>query len=314
MKKFKAITGAFIFCLVCLSCTDRESAFKEYIEREDWDSLLQMYDTSSDSLRANEISYIDIALAAKGELAERAFNYLQGGPACLFPDWHLQEWEAEILTDIYYQAGHIALAQRMAFEADVCYAPEHSNRMLKRLVQTNIIYCNWPIAEKYICILEKEGGKWRDWATAQREFLNRQDLVEQNEEYGIKKRCIPDENFISLDRGIVADLKDIIKANPEHRNTVEILGVYYLLALDFGVFKEFLDEYHGTEILPELPRSFAEAACMLSEETPGYWKTVGVGASTYREYVDFKNRMSAGLSLDKYRGTYWVYVMKMNTR
>lgn len=156
------------------------------------------------------------------------------------------------------------------------------------------------------------GGKWKEWASSQRRFLNRPDLVEQDEEYGMKVRCIPDGNFISQYRGIDADLRDIIKANPEHRNTVEILGVYYLLAMDFEAFRKFIDDYYGTEILPELPRSFAEAACMMSEITPGYWKSVGVSSSVYREYVDFKNRLSSGLSADKYRGTYWVYVMKMN--
>lgn len=303
-----------ISLFVCLSCADRQATLRKCVENEDWNGLLEMYETSSDSLMTAEISYIDIALAANGQLADKAFNYLQGGAACLFPDWHLQAWEAEILTDIYYQAGHIALSQRMAFEADVCYAPGHSNRMLKRLVQTNLIYSNWPIAEKYICFLEREGGKWKEWASSQRRFLDHPELVEQDEEYGMKKKCIPAENFISEVDGIDSDFRKIIKANPQHRNTVEILGVYYLLSLDFDAFRGMLDEYYGTEVLPELPRSFAEAACMLSELTPGYWKTVGVPSSIFREYVAFKNRLAAGLSPDKFRGTYWMYVMQMNTK
>lgn len=298
-----------------MSCTDEQTLKLRCIENEDWAGLLQIYDSSpTDSLRAIDVSYINIALAAQGQLGDKAFNYLQAGPTCLFPDWDRNPTEGEILTDIYYQAGHIAMARRMAFEADEYRSPEHSNRMMKRLVQCGLIYEDWAVAEKYIHYLEGVGGRYAEWAASQRRFLGHPELIEQDEEYGMKRRCIPDKNFISYERGIATDLKDIMKANPEHRNTVEILGVYYLLALDFQVFKEFLDECYGSGILPELPRSFAEAACMLSEENPGYWKTVGVPVDIYREYSDFKKRLAAGLSMDKYSGTFWVYVMKLNTR
>lgn len=314
MGNYGRILSSLLVCLACTACADEQSLKREYIENEDWAGLLELYDSSPDSLKAIDVSYINIALAAQGQLGDKAFNYLQGGPTCLFPDWNRNPTEGEILTDIYYQAGHIALARRMAFEADELYSPKHSNRMMKRLVQCALIYEDWPVAEKYICYLEWEGGKWKEWAQSQRRFLHHPEMIEQDAEYGMKRKCIPTENFIADERDITANLKHIMRANPEHRNTVEILGVYYLLALDFQIFKDFLDEYYGTEILPELPRSFAEAACLLSEMTPGYWKTVGVPVGIYREYVDFKNRMAAGLSPDKYSGTYWVYVMKLNTR
>lgn len=313
MGKHSWIFIALLVCLACIACKDEQSLKRGYIENEDWEGLLGLYDSSPDSLRAIDVSYINIALAAQGQLGDRAFNYLQGGPTCLFPDWDRNPTEGEILADIHYHAGNIALARRMAFEADECYSPRHSNRMMKRLVQCALIYEDWIVAEKYICYLEREGGKWKEWARSQRRFLNQPEMIERDEEYGMKRCCIPTENFIADERDISSNLKDIMRANPEHRNTVEILGVYYLLALDFQTFKEFLDEYCGTEILPELPRSFAEAACLLSEMTPGYWKTVGVPVGVYREYVDFKNRMAAGLPPDRYSGTYWVYVMKLNT-
>lgn len=43
-------------------------------------------------------------------------------------------------------------------------------RMLKRLVQTNLIYGAYPVAEKYIRILENT-FYYKDWAKSQRKFL-----------------------------------------------------------------------------------------------------------------------------------------------
>lgn len=303
----------FLITLFCLSCSSGKTELDRFIGNEDWDGILTAY-KDADSLRTIDIAYANIALATKGQLADKAFNYIQVGPEGLFPDWQLTSTEGKILAYILYEAGHVSLAQKMAFETDVNCAPAHDGNMLKMLVKTNLIYGNWVVAEKYICFLEREGGRNAEWASEQRKFLGNPDAVADDPEYGPRRKCMPEEGFVTFRRGYDADLKDIIKANPTYRNAVDILGVYYLLCLDFENFKAFVDGNIGTEALPSLPRSFAEAACMLSEQYQGYWKSVGVPKEIYREYVDFKNRMAAGLSPDKYRGTFWVYVMIKNAR
>ena len=79
-------------------------------------------------------------------------------------------------------------------------------------------------------------------------------------------------------------------------------------------FKEMLDTFYGTEVLPTLPASFAEAACMLSEMDSGYWKRVGVSQSLYNRYRDFKKRIGTGLSMDRFRDTFWYYIMRVNSQ
>lgn len=300
-----------LIAMLCLSCVSGRTELDNYIENEDWDGILRTY-KDADSLRTIDIAYVNIALATKGRLADDAFTYIQAGPGGLFPEWQMMATEGRILAYILYEAGHVSLAQRMAFETDVNCAPGHDSNMIKMLVKTNLIYGNWEIAEKYICFLEMERGRNSKWATSQRIFLGNDKAVLEDSEYGPRRKCMPEENFITEWRGYDADLKDIIKANPTYRNAIEILGVYYLLCLDFEDFKSMVDEYLGTEILPELPRSFAEAACMLSEQYQGYWKIVGVTKDIYRKYSDFKTRLSSGLSMNRYKDTYWVYVMRMN--
>jgi hypothetical protein len=115
-------------------------------------------------------------------------------------------------------------------------------------------------------------------------------------------------------RGIEEDLKDIIRANPSNRKAVEYLGSIYLLDFKMDDFKAMLDEFYGTEALKTLPASFAEAACMLSELNRGYWKEVGVSPETNNLYWDFKKRLGTGLSMDKFKNTFWYYIMRANNQ
>ena len=183
--------------------------------------------------------------------------------------------------------------------------------MLQILVKTNIIYGQYAVASKYIRELERH-REYASWATSQRRFLNDDAAVVSDPEYGMKRKCIPADDFLAESIGI-EDMDKIIDANPEHRSSVEYLGVYYLLDCDFDNFRSFLDKYYGTPALPSLPRSFAEAVCMMSEAERGYWKRFDVDPAMYRRFCDFAKRLSTGLSMDRFKDTFWYYVMMMNT-
>ena len=256
----------------------------------------------------------NLELAREGRLAEDAFTLVQYTTSGLVLEWE-QDWRlAELLSDIYYEAGHMALAQRYAFEASVFAKGDYNPQMLRRLIQTNIIYGAYPVAEKYIAALEGD-RKYGKWAAAQRLFLGNDEAVAADPEYGAKRKCIPEEDFLSSATGI-EDLEHVIDANPEHHNSIEYLGVYYLLACDFDSFTALLEKYYGTAALPRLPRSFAEAVCLMSEINYGYLRKYGVDGAIYKRYCAFADRLGAGLglSMEKYSDTYWYYVMKMNSQ
>jgi hypothetical protein len=144
-------------------------------------------------------------------------------------------------------------------------------------------------------------------------MLGNDAAVEADSVLGPKRRCVLEEDRIALSEGIEEDLKYILRQNPSHTVTAEYLGVMYLLDCNMEAFKAFLDEFYGTVSLPALPRSFAEAACMLSELERNYWKKMGVSKKTYERYRDFKSRLETGLSEDKYKDTFWYYIMRVNT-
>jgi len=259
-----------------------------------------------------KLSQLNLALAETGQLADKAFHYTQAGSNGILIPWNLTTEIGERLSDIYWSMGHIAFSQRMAFEANVMDERDINPRMVKRLIETNLVFGAYPVAEKYIDILGQEKG-FRKVAQEYRRFLYNDAAIESDPVLGPKRECVPETNFISMVRGIDEDLKDIIRANPGYHNAIEYLGVIYLLDCDMDKFKEMLDEFYGSEALPDLPVSFAEAACMLSEIDRGYWKKMGVSSEVYKRYNDFKSRLENRLSPDKYKDTFWYYIMRVKT-
>lgn len=297
-----------VFVLFSCGHSATEPVF-EYAGEEKYDQLADYCISLGENTRFIDLCEGNMALARTGRLGEDAFMLRQAGRNGLIPEWDMSAQAGEWLSDIYFAMGHMAMAQRMAFESYVS-SDSFNARMMKRLVETNIIYGAYPVAEKYISVLEKE-GTYRSWAKEQRQYLGNDELVGRHPLYGPKRKCIPQTNFISEVRGVDEDLKDIVRANPEHGSTIEYLGLYYLLGFDFMHFREMLDEFYGTEALVQLPRSFAEAVCMMSEEEPGCWKKFGVPSEIFRDYERFKSRFGAGLDISMYKNTFWDYMRRM---
>ena len=310
MKSIKAVLSAAILWALT-SCSPSGGDLDTLVKAWKWDDAVSCGLAHSDALMYRDVFQLNMALAQTGSLADRAFELPQAGSSGLIPEWDRSREAGEWLSDIYFAMGHIALSQRMAFEAAVC-SDSFNAGMYRRLVQTNIIYGEYPVAEMYISALEKD-GTYAKWAREQRRFLYDDAAVEADSLYALKRACIPPKDFMAEYRGIDEDMKDIIRCNPLHRSTIEYLGLYYLLDFDFERFRGMLDEFYGTQALPELPKSFAEAVCMMSETDHGYWKTMGVSRDEYDSYRDFKKRFGAGLDISRYKDTFWYYIMKANT-
>ena len=291
-----------LFLFAC-SCSTRQ------LPSTDWEKVIATYENDEFKVNYLELAKLNLALAQTGRLAEDLFKYTQATSLGLIPEWNRTEEVGRISSDIFFAMGNVAYSQRMAFEANVVAEEEYVPEMLIRLVQTNLIYGAWKVAEKYIDILESDGYD----CSRYRGLLGSDAAVEADPELGPKRRCVLEEDRIALSEGIEEDLKFILRQNPTHTITAEYLGVMYLLDCNMEAFKAFLDEFYGTVSLPALPRSFAEAACMLSELERNYWKKMGVSKKIYEQYRDFKTRLETGLSEDKYKDTFWYYIMRVNT-
>ena len=260
--------------------------------------------------------HLNMALANKGELSDKMFNFDQRGPQGLLVQWNKSENISCMLSDIYFTMGATASSQEMAFEGYVSAMEDGNPRMLKRLVQTNLIYGTYPVAEKYISILEKTYA-YRDWAQSQRKYLYNDEVVESDPILGTRRRMLPDRNSLAMIKGLAGDLALFLEKGPANSAALQYLGAMYLLAKDLEGFKALVEKYYGTEFLPVLPVHFQEAVIVMSEKEPDYWKRFNVSETIVARFTDYKkqvlanrnNTVIAGLLNRSYGNTYWFYFM-----
>ena len=260
--------------------------------------------------------HLNMALANKGELSDKMFNFDQRGPQGLLVQWNKSENISCMLSDIYFTMGATASSQEMAFEGYVSAMEDGNPRMLKRLVQTNLIYGTYPVAEKYISILEKTYA-YRDWAQSQRKYLYNDEVVESDPILGTRRRMLPDRNSLAMIKGLAGDLALFLEKGPANSAALQYLGAMYLLAKDLEGFKALVEKYYGTEFLPVLPMHFQEAVIVMSEKEPDYWKRFNVSETIVARFTDYKkqvlanrnNSAIAGLLNRSYGNTYWFYFM-----
>ena len=260
--------------------------------------------------------HLNMALANKGELSDKMFNFDQRGPQGLLVQWNKSENISCMLSDIYFTMGATASSQEMAFEGYVSAMEDGNPRMLKRLVQTNLIYGTYPVAEKYISILEKTYA-YRDWAQSQRKYLYNDEVVESDPILGTRRRMLPDRNSLAMIKGLAGDLALFLEKGPANSAALQYLGAMYLLAKDLEGFKALVEKYYGTEFLPVLPVHFQEAVIVMSEKEPDYWKRFNVSETIVARFTDYKkqvlanrnNSAIAGLLNRSYGNSYWFYFM-----
>jgi len=286
-----------------------------YMRTEQWDKIIERCD--GDIRNYLYKCCLNVALAEKGELADRMFSFNQQGVQSLYIPWARMSNVSSLLSDVYFTMGHVALAQRMAFEANESLPNSIGPRELKRLVQTNLIYGAYPVAEKYMDLLEQTLF-YKKWAHEHRRFLGNDAAVESDPLLGIKRRCIPPANLLSEVQGLNVDLEVIAKQNPAHRASIQYLGASYLLSKELLLFKKMVETYYGTDVLPKLPKSYQEALIILSEQDPSYWDKYAISATVIQRFMDFKRQILAnknntsvlpGLLKSSYGDTYWYYFM-----
>lgn len=288
----------------------------EYFARtEQWDRILEMSRGKID----NQLyaCYLNLALAQKGLLGDEAFRYDQFGPKGLVVAWNKSSAISALLSDVYFAMGNVAVAQEKAFESNIGALCDGNPRMIKRLVQTNLIYGVYPVAEKYIALLEKT-YYYKDWAHAQRQFLYNDEAVLRDPLLGKMRGCLLSEDQLSQSGRFDNELMRIAEQNPSNPTALHYLGVFYLLAKDIGGFEKLIEDSYGTKLLPVLPVSFQEAIIISSEKEPEKWKRFGVSESIVRRFTAYKQQVLAGrnnssalpgLMYRSYGDTYWYYYM-----
>ncbi|MDR1743269.1 MAG: DUF6057 family protein [Dysgonamonadaceae bacterium] len=309
-----------LFCLEGIPKYDWRDIYE--IKQLDWYSRTGQWDKILEQGQGKinyygKLCHINLALSQRGELGERMFTFDQRDPWGLISTWDKTMIISLLNSDISFSMDYISFSQEMAFEAYLSAMNGGNPRALKRLVQTNLIYGAYPVAEKYIRILEKTVA-YRAWAQSQRPFLYNDKAVEADPLLGAKRRSLPANSDLSMLIDMETALQQVAENNSDARSAIEYLCASRLLAKDLDGFKLLLDNYfYSSSERLVLPRSFQEAICILNESDPSVWESLGVSDKTADRFDSFKqtllsNRNDAGLPAimaRQFGDTYWYFVM-----
>ncbi len=226
---------------------------------QDWDAIIS--ETGDNTPISNLLiqNTLNTALAEKGILGDKIFDQPCEDIRSIYVDVIKTPEIAAMLSDIYYSMGHIAQAQRYAFEANE-KMNNLSPRLLQRLVQTNIIYGQYDVAKKYLKWLDN-AYYYHDWCEHYYTLLS-DNTSNADPEISMKRKCLIEDNRFSGIRGLDDDLLHIARATKgttQCRTTIHYLGSLYILAGYEQQFVSMIDEFKGTPDLPQpLPHYFEE--------------------------------------------------------
>ena len=243
-------------------------ALDYYSRNKQWDHILGLQVSSNNNIVST--CFKNMAMAQKGILADKGLYHKQLGNKALWIDWDQSSTVSTLLSDLYYAMGHIALSQRYAFEGVIASEWEVNPYLFLRLIQTNLIFGHYEIAEKYIRHLEDT--RYQEQAQAYRKFLNNDALLEQDKELGGKRKGLSGEKGLSEMQGLTHDLLQIAFANPENRIVLEYVGMYILFEKNIPLFKMFIENFYEAPGLKPMPTHFQEAIVFAYESQPERWK------------------------------------------
>ncbi|MDD4697940.1 MAG: DUF6057 family protein [Fermentimonas sp.] len=307
------IVAVFVITNMKIYDPERENyvRFDYYSYTSQWDKIIELYKQTG----VNNYLYLNIlnrALAEKGILADQMFDFDQNGFNSILVDGQLPR----LFTDLFYTTGDIATSQRFAFESYVTYDEMISPRMLQRLIETNLIFGAYPVAEKYISLLE-QSLMYNTWATNHRVFLYDDQAIENDSIFGPKRRGLPKHGSEFDSSGIIGTLEKIAVANPADQIAIQYLGIAHLLNKDMSSFGEIIKKYYGTEVLPTLPKSFSEALALLIDDNAEGFEDYEIPQETQSKFNEFKktiienkkNPYLETLIKNQYGGSYWYYYL-----
>ena len=284
-----------------------------YAYMEDWDAIL---DFMSGKSMNNYLfmNYANMALANKGELANRAFHYHPRGMNSLLATVNSTGTVRLMASDIHYTVGCIAEAQQHAFEAQVTFPQSLGIQTLKRLVKTNLIFGHHEVAEKYLSLIAKT-TLHQEWAQQYSQFLYNDKAIEEDTELGEKRRSLSNRNRFAMFNGWAPELEDILEVNPDNRKALEYLGLSILMNKDLKGYLAFLDRHYGTREDKTLPLSFQQAVMALDK--PEKVEEYKISESVKEQYNQFmrqyaQNRQNPNLKNVMHRSfghTVWYYLI-----
>ena len=219
-------------------------------------------------------------------------------------------------SDIYYDMGMLNESRHWASEAYTSYGKQP--RILRRLVQVNIVYQKYNTAKKYILLLKKTIVN-KKWAEQQEEFLFNESKIAQNSEYNEKRNQFVSYDFFSNQHNPVQNLLLLLQQPGSHKMAFEYLISYYLLKHELTSIINSIPEFkkYGYKDLPKLVQESILLYIISSNKKSIMVTGYSLSKEIDKNFTEYKkilmtskmNAIAAKATLDKqFSDTYWYYI------
>ena len=283
----------------------------DYLVRiKDWNGIIAKAEQQTPD-KPMSVSATNLALAMTNQLGERAFEFYQRGSEGLLPPFERNYATTQLTGEIYFHLGLVNTAQRLAFEAmEAISNYNKSGRVMKRLVETNIINGQYKVAEKYIKILEKTIF-YRRWAERMRAMLGDEKAINAHPLYGTLRQYRLQEDFLFSDTELDKICGQLFMHNHQNQMAAQYLLMMPLLDRDVPRFMQYA-QYVQSQVRYN-PRSCQEAIAfgfMQQRQQPPQGL---ISPLILQQLNDFSRIYSAGgksaPGLEQFRNSVWYYLM-----
>ncbi len=278
----------------------------------------KVYDLSSRYRMRNNLSayYTNMALSKLGIMSDSLMNYYQPAATGLFIPVNANENYMTIAfsNEVYWQLGDVNASQHSALLGMVFSPRAKNSRLMKRLIEINIVNSEYAAAEKFIGILEKTMFH-RKWATEKRKYLFNEDACLHSKWISEKRAIIPSTDLLKKSNEYIKTLRMLIDNQPGNRMAVDYLLCFHLLSKDIGSFLTDFEKYFPPDMSPVLPKVYQEGLLISigsGKKSPGDFSRFRFNNEIIREFAEYtrkyeENNGRGGALFSKYGKTYWFY-------
>lgn len=278
----------------------------------------KVYDLSQKYKMRNNLSayYTNMALSKLGLMPDRLMEHYQPAATGLFIPVDADENYLTITfsNEVYWQLGDVNASQHSAL-LGMIFSPRAQNvRLMKRLVEINIVNGEYAVAEKFITILDKTMFH-RKWASDRRKFLYNEEECSGSNWIMAKRAIIPSKDILKKGNEYKKTLEMLAGDHPENKMAVDYLLCYDLLDKNLPSFIKNLVTFYKSDVKVVLPQVYQEALLitMASGKYPtDSFKQFIFNPGNIKRIADytriFEENKGNGTYLQKDFGkTYWFY-------
>ena len=317
-KAWLIATGQVVFLTALLvtalpgSYERRKYDLMEYdylVRANRWDAIVEKSTLQQPDLPMS-VCATNLALAMRGELGDRAFDFYQNGSHGLLPPFERNYASLMLTGEAYFQLGLVNTAQRFAFEAmEAIPNYNKSARAVKRLVETNLVNGQYRVAAKYINMLKKTVF-YRNWAQRMEQLMTDEKAIDAHPVYGNLRRLRLKEDFLFSERELDKVCGQLFIHNNENTLARQYLILFPLLQGDVDKFMSYaqvVQEKAGYN-----PRASQEAiayAFMQKGQMPPAGLVPPVTVQRLREFVSaYKTAGKNSPQVQRFKNTVWYYL------